>query len=258
VAEQWTITVNNPSTGKYKLSMKSPKETTAWLSDEIACNASAWTMRDRLWDFFASNKRAHSHIAVTLVMYDAAGVVTTTSNLAKKYVYTIKLIRRITGFSFTTASALPIGTITSTIQIVKPSDEGGIASSAPLTGKFTIQCKDTFEKTHISPIMNFDQWDEGVRVAFLSMPYLRGKVRVYAPNGGPESLAWPYYYSENGKHFIAIFEGFDSNPPKCDIVSDSTTPLTGANVVLKSEIIRPYGQSLMFEPIGLEFLYSDA
>ena len=89
-------------------------------------------------------------------MYDAAGVVTTTSNLSKKYVYTIKLIRRITGFSFTTASALPIGTITSTIQIVKPSDEGGIASSAPLTGKFTIQCKDTFEKTHISPIMNFD------------------------------------------------------------------------------------------------------
>ena len=57
---------------------------------------------------------------------------------------------------------------------------------------------------------------------------------------------------------MAIFDGFNENVPKCDIVSDSTTPLTGANVVLKSEIIRPYGQSLMFEPIGLEFLYSDA
>ena len=120
-----------------------------------------------MWDFFASNKRAHSHIAVTLVMYDAAGVVTSDSNLAKKYVYTIKLIRRITGFSFSTASALPIGTITSTVQIVKPSDEGGVASSAPLTGKFTIQCKDKNDVLHTSPVMNFDQWDEGIRVSFL-------------------------------------------------------------------------------------------
>jgi hypothetical protein len=122
VAEQWTITVNNPSTGKYKLSMKSPKETKAWLSSEIPCNASAGHMRDYLNPFFSSHLRANSGISVKLEMYDQAGVLTTTSNLAKKYVYTIRLMRRITGFSFTTASALPIGAITSTIQIVKPSD----------------------------------------------------------------------------------------------------------------------------------------
>ena len=106
--------------------------------------------------------------------------------------------------------------------------------------------------------MNYDQWDEGIRISFFNTPYLRGKVRVYAPNGGPESRAWPYYYSENGKYFIAIFDGFNENVPKCDIVSDTTNPLTGVDVVVSSEIIRPYGQSLMFEPVGLEFLYSDA
>lgn len=243
MAEQWTLTVNNPGTGKYKLSMKSPKETTSWLSEEIACNASAWTFRDRIWNFFADSKRAWSHITVTLAMFDADGVVTSNSALAKKYVYTTKLIRRITGYSFTTATALPIGTISSTIEIVKPSDTalGGIQSSAPLSGKFTIQCKDKNDVLHTSAIMNYDQWDEGIRVTFFNMPYLRGKVRVYAPNGGPESRAWPYYYSENGKYFIAIFDGFNENVPKCDIVSDTTNPLTGADVVVSSEIIRPYG-----------------
>jgi len=167
VAEQWTITVNNPSTGKYKLSMKSPKETKAWLSGEIPCNAHPDLLRDHLNQFFASHLRANSPVSVKLEMYDQAGVLTTTSNLAKKYVYTIRLMRRITGFSFTTASALPIGTITSTIQIVKPSDEGGVASSAPLTGKFTIQCKDKNDVLHTSPVMNFDTSDEVVRVTFL-------------------------------------------------------------------------------------------
>ena len=245
MAEQWTLTVNNPGSGKYKLSMKSPKETTSWLSDEIACNASAGTFRDRIWNFFADSKRAGSHISVTLVMFDADGVVTTNSALAVKYVYTTKLQRRITGYSFNYALALPIGKCISAIVIVKPSDtsNGGIQSSAPLRGKFTIQCqdKDNENTLHVSPIMPYDIWDEGIRVAFFNMPYLRGKVRVYSTFGGPESLGWPYVWSDNGKSVIAVFDGFNENTPKCDIVSDTASPLTGSNVVTSSEIIRPFG-----------------
>jgi len=41
VAETWTLVVNNPSSGKYKIGLKSPLETTSWLSGEISSNGSA-------------------------------------------------------------------------------------------------------------------------------------------------------------------------------------------------------------------------
>lgn len=68
-----------------------------------------WAIRQ----FFTDGNRASSNIHVTRAMLDADGVVTTDAAAAKKYVYTVKLIRRITGTSFTTASALPIGSISS-------------------------------------------------------------------------------------------------------------------------------------------------
>ena len=245
MAEQWTLTVYNPSTDKYKLIMKSPRQILPWLSGEINANASAATFRDRIGSFFADGNRAGSPISVTLTMFDKDEVVTTNSALAVKYVYTTTLQRRITGYSFNYALALPIGKCISAIAIVKPSDtsNGGIQSSAPLRGKFTIQCqdKDNENTLHVSPIMPYDIWDEGIRVAFYNMPYLRGKVRVYSTFGGPESLGWPYVWSDNGKSVIAVFDGFNENTPKCDIVSDTASPLTGSNVVTSSEIIRPFG-----------------
>lgn len=91
------------------------------------------------------------------------------------------------------------------------------------------------------------------------MPYLRGKVRIQEFWGGGESKGWSNAYRENGKHLVATFEGFNSNPPLCKLVTDSTNPIVGGtNIEFKSEIVRPYGQSLMFEPVGLEFLFSDA
>jgi hypothetical protein len=59
------------------------------------------------------------------------------------------------------------------------------------------------------------------------MPFLRGKVRVYEVWGGGESSGWGFKYRENGKSLIAIFHGFNSNPPLCKLVSDSKSPITG-------------------------------
>jgi hypothetical protein len=83
-------------------------------------------------------------------------------------------------------------------------------------------------------------------------------VRFYDTWQGDETNGWNYSYRENGKNIIAIFEGFNENPPLCTLDNDATTPITGNSVVFASEVIRPFGQSLMFEPVGLEFLYSDA
>lgn len=115
--EQWTLTVLNPSSFTYKLGMKSPKETTVWYSAEIPCNASANTLKYIIAGFFSAWSRAGSDITVSLTMYDVNGVITTNLVDATKYVYTTKLKKRISGFSFTSATAYPVGTITSSISI---------------------------------------------------------------------------------------------------------------------------------------------
>ena len=88
-AEKWTLVINNPSTGKFKVSLKSPKQTTSWLSEEITANGDANHMRSKLYDFFGHKDRTQSDIHVTLVMHDAAGAETAVAADAKKHTYTI-------------------------------------------------------------------------------------------------------------------------------------------------------------------------
>lgn len=46
--------------------------------------------------------------------------------------------------------------------------------------------------------------------------------------------------------------------PQCTIETSESNAIEGNNVVFNSITYREYGQNLMFEPIPLEFLYSDA
>lgn len=133
-------------------------------------------------------------------------------------------------------------------------------SSAPLSGNFVVSCTDNDGTVHKSlPMNTVTEWDEGIRVNILqNMPFLRGKVKIYETWSGSEADSWKFSYRDNGKSLIVIFEGFNENPPLCKLESDPLVPLTGNNVRFVSSVIRPFGQSLMFEPVGLEFLYTDA
>ena len=46
--------------------------------------------------------------------------------------------------------------------------------------------------------------------------------------------------------------------PECSISSGVDDPLVGNEIVFETETIREYGQNLMFEPIPLSMLYTDA
>lgn len=191
-------------------------------------------------------------------MYNSANLVTTIAADATKYIYTVKLMRRINGFSFSSVVAAPVGTIPSTVTVQPPYGTTGTASSVPMTGNFIIKCTDSDGVVHSSKPISHTQWDEGIRITLNEMPYLRGRVRLYDTWTGDETNGWSFSYRENGRSLVAIFEGFRSNPPLCSLAQDTTNPTIGNNVQFVSEILRPYGQSLMFEPVGLEFLYSDA
>jgi hypothetical protein len=44
---------------------------------------------------------------------------------------------------------------------------------------------------------------------------MRGKVRFYDVWNGNEADNWKNSYRENGRNMIAIFDGFNENPPLC-------------------------------------------
>ena len=119
-------------------------------------------MKTALNGFFNPGARTGSSISVALEMTDSAGVVTTNASLSKKNVYTIKLTRRITGFSFTTATVVTYGTISSTVTVKGPSDPASIASSAPLAGKYTLKCTDSAGVVYKLTPQPLTQWDRGM------------------------------------------------------------------------------------------------
>lgn len=104
-----------------------------WTTDAIDDNQDDGTMRRRIVGYY--NNIWGSNIAVTHVDYDENDV-ETTADLRVKRVYTIEVLRRIDGPSFTVASIIPKSGTTSTITIEAPYDQ----SSAPVTGNFYIAC----------------------------------------------------------------------------------------------------------------------
>ena len=132
VAEKWFIEVKNPSSGQYRLDFTDPKTNEVWKSDAINANGSASHVFYKIRGFFTSGSRSGSEINVELTMYDAQDAVTTNSADATKYVYEVRLWRRIDGYSFTNSNTATYGNIASTITIKAPNSADGVQSSAPL------------------------------------------------------------------------------------------------------------------------------
>ena len=84
----------------------------------------------------------------------------------------------------------------------------------------------------------------------LYIPHLQFKMQV--------RNLWEYSYRENGVAFAVIFDGVHEDVPECTISSGVNDPMTGNDVVFSTETIREYGQNLMFEPIPLSMLFTDA
>jgi hypothetical protein len=103
-AEKWTITsvFNSVGTcsGSYYLSLQSPMETTLWKSAAIKCNEPSNTFGGIIAAFFQGSTRLGGDTQTDLLMYDAAGIKTSTASLAKKYVYTMTTKKRSAASTF--------------------------------------------------------------------------------------------------------------------------------------------------------------
>lgn len=92
------------------------------------------------------------------------------------------------------------------------------------------------------------------------IPFLRGKVKLHYWNDGNLADKFKFSHRENGINIYLTFDGLHADPPLCSIESNPANPITfGTNTFkFNSEFVRHYGSGLMFEPVGLEFLYTNA
>lgn len=88
------------------------------------------------------------------------------------------------------------------------------------------------------------------------IPFLHERIRVQDAITATTDDAFKSY--ANGRSIAVIFEEVNFNPGQCVFESDATELLTGNNLRFLAETITEYGSSLLFAPIGLEFLYSEA
>ena len=158
---------------------------------------------------------------VNLDMYDSANVKTTVVANAKKYVYTIILMKRINGVSFSSYTVVPYGSITSTVTVMPPYGASGIKSSAPLSGFFVITCPDPSGKIFKTRPKGYNRNIEDVMADFEEdISWLRGRVWLTSNINGQLSDNFKFNYRENGVSINLIFDGLNSNPPQCTIGSD--------------------------------------
>jgi hypothetical protein len=155
----------------------------------------------------------------------------------------------------------PVCSITSTVTVSPPYD-GGNRSSGAISGSFKIRCPDP----------EGDDWTTRANVFNLEnsyiqsnidedIPWLRGRVSVHTWTDGTKNDEYKFFYRQNGVSIYLTFDGLHFDPPQCTILSDDVSPMTIGNEGTLSyvgETTRHYGTGLMFEPVGLDFMYTDA
>ena len=101
--------------------------------------------------------------------------------MVKTAKYKVHVLKRSTTPSFANINLLVDPANTSTITLVKPTEVGGSASSAPLSGNFRVNCPDPLNTSAVAVTEDipFNHWDLGIQSKMeAAMPFFNGRIRV--------------------------------------------------------------------------------
>ena len=141
-AETWEVIVTEPSNGAYYLVFQDPNTLEMIRTSEIMrADDSAWSFKDKIWKPYYRN-HAKSWTSVTKTSYDENGLETSDPTLIHTVKYRVEVLKRTNTPSFASIQLLKDPANTSQMTLVKPTDIGGASSSAPLSGKYKINCPD--------------------------------------------------------------------------------------------------------------------
>ena len=97
-------------------------------------------------------------------MYDENGMETTDAAAMVTCKYKVRVMKRSNNASFASLQLLKDPMNTSTMSLVLPTDVGGHASSAPLEGKYIINCPDPLNPTAIAQTkeISYGSWGPSI------------------------------------------------------------------------------------------------
>ena len=250
--ETWEVIVTDPSSGEFKLTFKHPTSLENISTDAMKSNVSASDFNSQIYHKYYKHQ-VGSSTATTRVMYDENGDVTEDLALAKTIKYKVVVEKRIASPAFANLTVLKDPANSSVLTLVKPTDLGGTPSSAPLRGNYVINCPDPSNPAAIFPTREI-RYDQGAitieHVLQKDIPFLPNKVRVkdLRVKGEP--------YKDNARRFAIVFEGMDVDMPQCYLTPGASVPLSGENPFFEASTLTEFGETLMFEPIPQEMLYT--
>lgn len=164
-----------------------------------------------------------------------------------KSIYTVTVMRSIDAASFTMASIVPGQGATSTITIEAPFQ----LSTPQISGNFYIACPNDDGNEFKTRDFSWNASPASIDLAMqLDIPHVQ--LKTYVRDSGK------YNYYQNGRELSIYFMDYHGDVPQCEIRDSESTPIEGANVQFVSTTLREYGKNLLFEPIPLEMLYTDA
>ena len=149
-------------------------------TEVLRADETEWDFKNKVYQAYYK-KRFGSWIAVTKTSYDENGIETENPALIKTVKYKVQVLRRSTTPSFASINLLVDPANTSTITLVKPTDVGGAASSAPLSGSYRINCPDPLNPAAIvtTEDIEYRSWFLTIQHKIeRNIPFLAGRVRV--------------------------------------------------------------------------------
>ena len=165
--------------------------------------------------------------------------------MVKTVKYRIHVLRRLSTPSFANINLLVDPANTSTITLVKPTEVGGSASSAPLTGNFRVNCPDPLNPSAVAVTddIPFGYWEVGIAHKIeAGIPFLNGRIRVVNMN----VHGHPTHYRGNARKLAIIFEDMDVDMPQCYLTNGVEEPIAGNNPRFEAETLTDFGESLFF------------
>ena len=129
-------------------------------TDEVLhADESEWSFNNKVYHPYYEN-RVGSWIETTKTSYDENGVETSDPAMVKTVRYKVQVQKRLDTPSFANVNLLVDPANTSQIDLVKPTEVGGHASSAPLSGNFRVNCPDPLNPSAIAQTedLSYDTW----------------------------------------------------------------------------------------------------
>ena len=243
MAETWEIIVTDPSNGAFRLVFQDPANLEMVGTDEVLrADESEWSFNNKVYHPYYK-ERVGSWIETTKTSYDENGIETHDPSLVKTVKYKVHVQKRSTTPSFANINLLVDPANTSTISLVKPTEVGGSASSAPLTGNYRVNCPDPLNPSAIAHTEDIAwySWAPSIQHRLeMDIPFLTGRVRVEDLNVRGQ------HYWENARRFALIFEDMDVDMPQCYITTGIDAPLEGENPRFEAMTLTEFGENLFF------------